>query len=321
MKDQKIPNIFHFINFGPREFNMVHFLSIVSAYDHNRPDKIYLYCDQEQEDNIFWEILKEIITPEKISVKSIKGIPLTSYEYQADVVRLDKLRERGGVYMDMDILSLKPIKRFFNKSVVMGIEKAYDPNENNIHQIDSISNALIMSEPDNDYIKQWYEKIPENLVGKQWAYHAVVLPKKLLEEDSTYDVTLKPTKNFIPFCFRDPYIFQEENKYKKYLLDESYTIHLWENIWKREGHLSIDVEYFNTNDNIFVDLFKKYMDILYQYLELIENIINKCYEEKKYEKVIFHGKMYIDLCNRYKRDIEPNILSYYKFAFDKVNDN
>ena len=192
-----IPNIIHFINIGPREFNLLHFISIYSAYKLNKPDKIYVYCDHKQENNIYYEILKNIVEYEYVQAPTeINGIQLNSYQYKADIIRMNKLIERGGIYMDLDVISLKPLTKFLNYSMVLGSELSLkDPNSTNINDFSSITNAVILTEPDNEFMKEWLRQIPDNIIGKVWAYHAVCLPKKILL-NNMYNVHLEPQKSF-----------------------------------------------------------------------------------------------------------------------------
>lgn len=267
-----IPKIFHFINIGPREFNMMHFLSVYTAIKLNNPDKVFIYVDHEQENNIYWHILKDLgviytfIDPPK----SFNNIPLESYQYKADIIRMEKLLEYGGIYMDLDILSLKGLDEFLDNKVVLGVEKAssqtVDPKA-----IDSITNAIIMAEPNNEFIRKWYEEIGNNLVGKEWAYHAVVLPKDLLIKGS-FDVSIQPLNTFMPFCFRSHYIWGEGGIGDR--LDSSYTIHLWETIWSADYISKLNIRYFK-NDTCFAKLFRPYISIFSDYITVIRTMAQK----------------------------------------------
>ncbi len=323
-----IPNIFHFINIGPREFNIMHFISIMSAYKLNKPDKIYLYCDHDQKNNFYWEILKDILTIEKIKAPKVyKGISLYSYQYQADIIRMEKLIERGGIYMDLDMLSIKSITEFLKHNIVMGVEVCKDPNSINMSDFGTLTNAIILTEPNNKFIKHWFNLISDNLLGKPWAYHAVCLPYKILKEKKDeFDVVLKPTKTLCPFCFRKDYIFNKNTKHLIKNLKDSHTIHLWETIWHSAYISKFSVEYFNTQDNIFVDLFGSYMETLFENIDKLNDIIKNCHQIKNYNKTKTNCKMYISLCKRFDKNVEMDIYYYLVDAnnnlkLDSENEN
>jgi len=286
-----IPNIFHFINVGPREFSLMHFLSIYTAYKLNNPDKIYVYVDHEQKDNIYWDILKDIVEYEFVEAPTIhKGVPIESFQYKADIIRMEKLIERGGIYMDLDVLSLKPLTDLRNHNIVLGSEASDDPNSTNLEDFKSITNAVLMTEPNNDFIKFWYDQIGDNLIGKPWAYHAVCLPKKLLQENS-FDVHLDPSKTFLPFCFRHPYIWNSNMNHRINEFDESYTIHLWETIWWQQYTSKLDVEYLVSNNNIISKLFNQYLDIINENQDKIKTIITNCMENGDMKKLLYYTNM------------------------------
>jgi hypothetical protein len=287
-----IPNIFHFINIGPREFNMMHFLSIYTAYIQNKPDKIYVYVDHEQKNNIYWEILKDIVEYTYITPPThYNNIELNSYHYKADIIRMEKLIEHGGIYMDLDILSLKPLTHLLGHKLVLGSEASDDPNSIKLEEFKSITNAVIMSEPNNPFIKDWYKEIGNNLVGKPWAYHAVCLPKDMLMNNpGKYDVHLEPSKTFMPFCFRYPYIWDDNQISKKDCLEESYTIHLWENIWSRDYISQLSVSYFKNRTNIMTILFRDNMKILSENKNKIQQIISNCVG-KDNDKALYYMNM------------------------------
>lgn len=287
-----IPNIFHFINVGPREFNMLHFLSIYSAFKLNQPEKIYVYVDHKQKNNIYWDILQDIVEYEFINTPTeYNGIPLKYYQYKADIIRMEKLIERGGIYMDLDVLSLKPLTHLLKHNIVLGSEISVDQYSRRLEDFGSITNAVIMTEPNNDFIKFWYKEIGNNLVGKPWAYHAVCLPKKLLLENKNFVVHLEPSKTFMPFCFRNPYVWKDEQKYRIKELDDSYTVHLWETIWTAEFISKLNIQFFNKRDNIITELFGPYIEILKNNTDKLKKLIMNCMEANDANKLVDYTTM------------------------------
>jgi len=294
----------------------------MSAYELNKPDKIYIYITQEQYNDFFWDILKDIPEIEFEYVEErdeYKGAPLASYQYKADVIRMEKLIERGGVYMDLDILSLKPVTNFLTKKLVVGGESQGDTNSNGLDSVGSVANGVLISEPNNPFIMEWLKRIPDNIVGKPWAYHAVNLPKNILAEGN-YDIHLEPTKSFFPFCFRYHYIFRDNMKDKITELMDSYTIHLWETIWHNDYISKFSVKYFSENDNIFTWLFGKYLRILHDNLPKLDNIIERAHTYNWNKLLLKYCDMYIDLCYRYGDKIDSKYPYYKLIASHGLND-
>jgi hypothetical protein len=237
-----IPNIIHFMYFtgpGSREFSFINYLAVRSAFDVQKPDVIYFYYDVEPVNNIHWNNMKQYVTMVKIDkLLEFRGVRIDYPQYQADVVRLQKLLEVGGIYLDTDILTIKPFSNLLEQHCVLGAE-GYRDNVSDLHTCDvlkigSVSNAVIMAEPNSRFIKDWLDRLPEALMTNIWAYHAVVLPYQMYVEDPSY-FNLQKVESFIPFDFRNNYIFEiNGGEIHKDRLRDSYTVHMWETIWQNE---------------------------------------------------------------------------------------
>lgn len=251
-----IPKVIHFIFFGFTKFEYIHYLAIKSAVDVHSDYLIKLHYAKEPTDNILWDEIKNYVEliycepPEEIN-----GVKLESYQYKADVKRLEILLAQGGVYMDIDIISLKPFGDLINNSCVLGVEAAADPDTVDLNQAQSITNAVMLAEPNHQFIKDLLSETAANIQDKPWAYHAVTLPLELLRQRS-YDLKLLPRKSFMPFDFRTNYIFQQDQSKLKNL-EDSYTIHLWETIWKDQLD-QINKQYLKTSTSLFAQLCKSY---------------------------------------------------------------
>jgi mannosyltransferase OCH1-like enzyme len=274
----------------------MHFISIYSAYKLNNPDKIYIYIDRLQENNIFFNILKPIVTYELITPpETYNNIELTTYQYKADIIRMTKLIERGGIYQDLDIMSIKPLTGLLNNNIVLGSELSEDTYEDSIDltKFKSITNAIIMSEPNNKFMIDWYAEMSNHMTDKPWAYHAVCLPKDMLLASNSYQVTLVSANTFMPFCFRKTYVWESDKKHMIDNLDKSLVIHLWDTIW-RDYVNNLSVRYFLQEDNIITMLFKKYMFILKEHTSeinhIILNLINQD-KDKNQDKINYYSDM------------------------------
>ncbi len=267
-----IPNIIHFIHiYKSRSFRLWNYLAVLSAYTHQKPDVIYLYYTVHETDNIWWTAVQELVTLVKIDdVKEYLGVKLDCPQYQADVVRLQKLIEKGGIYLDTDILTLKsydPLRKF---ECVLGGEgykgHVWGLHTADLNKIGSISNAVILVAPNHRFIKRWLEVFPQKFKAKSWAYHAVILPLEMVREDSTW-FHVEPVESFIPFDFRRRYVFEEVTnpKREKHLatLKDSYCFHFWENIWRNDGTLTrITSQYLETSTSVFAAICVQYLYIV-----------------------------------------------------------
>jgi len=122
---RQIPNILHFI-FGLQEttedFWFSFYLSVLSAYIVNKPDAIYFYYHYEPK-GPWWEKLKQIpsLKLQKVDLPTHFGKkPIRQTAHKADKLRLDVLFENGGVYLDIDTISVRPYKSLLSNEVVLG---------------------------------------------------------------------------------------------------------------------------------------------------------------------------------------------------------
>jgi len=174
---QKIPNILHFI-YGFKEqneeFELYKYLSIKSAHDLNKPDKIYFYYYNEPF-GYWWNKIKEYLTLIKvIPPTEIYGNKLYHYAHQADVIRLQKLIEHGGIYLDIDTICLKSFSDLLHYDFVMGRQTNCDNTETY-----GLCNAVVLSAPNSEFAQKWLETYKTfRSTGRDfyWDEHSVLKP-------------------------------------------------------------------------------------------------------------------------------------------------
>ena len=257
-----IPNIIHFVWFtGPRsrEFSFLNYLAIRAARDVQKPDKIYLYYNQEIENNPHWDAIKPYVEMVKMDAPSeIGGVSLNDWpQYQADVVRLQKLYEHGGIYLDTDSIMLKPLNDLMaHKHVqagrVAGISKGVSEGDN-----EYLSGTPILAAKGSEFIKIWLEKMPEALKSNVWAWHCVNLPVEICKESPGL-VHLIEAERFLPFGYENKSVFDPEHAEDIVsLVKDSYCVHMNDSMWADEIK-QITPEYLKNVDNAFTRLFKNY---------------------------------------------------------------
>ena len=108
-----IPPLVHFV-FGlsddpaQREFRFSHFVAVHAAHEHLRPATLLLHCRHEPH-GVWWERARPLLTVRAApAIDSVFGRPLAHAAHRADVLRLRLLIEHGGVYLDMDVVVVRP---------------------------------------------------------------------------------------------------------------------------------------------------------------------------------------------------------------------
>lgn len=144
------------------------------------------------------------------------------WAFVSDYVRLDVIRNMGGVYLDVDMELVKDISSLLKDSAFMGFEDK-----------EHINNAIIGAIPHHRFIERaikWYEgnhpRTPTPIVMTS-LFESCIFPKQLKEVEQYIDeVKIYPHITFYPFT-------KETIKDYKYesLTNQTYAIHFWDYSW------------------------------------------------------------------------------------------
>jgi mannosyltransferase OCH1-like enzyme len=177
---------------------------------------------------ILWDenkILKTGLINEKQFIKS------KSFGVKSDIARYEILYKFGGIYVDTDFEALKPIDRkFLSRSFIAGQLYDYKPQ---------INNALIMSEPKCNLLKEVIENIPDytkEMTGVEVLNYsgANYLSKIIFKNRNLADIVILPSQYFYPWPN-----FMSETKNSPYSWETETTIaiHHWEASWMKKSFL------------------------------------------------------------------------------------
>ena len=270
-----VPNILHFIfgmapDFGGKPFSLVHYLSVRSAVSLNKPEAAYFHYEYEPAGE-WWERAKPFLRLNKISApERIAGNELRHVAHKADVVRLRMLNEIGGIYLDLDTISVKPFTELRNAPFLIGQELRVPYVPKNFRQkvkyairkragmikttsgsSTGLCNAVLFSEAGSEFVNLWldsYSSFRSKGRDKFWNEHSVKIPEKLA---AAHPGLLRIEG---PYSFHYPLydapglraMFEEVNEYP-----QAYLHHLWESFsWEKylkelspEKMLQIDTTY------------------------------------------------------------------------------
>ncbi len=245
-----IPNIIHFIfglapDFGGRPFSFFHYIAIKSAYEVNRPDKIFFVCAFEPQTEWFekskpyFEIVK-VVPPSEIF-----GNKLYHYAHQADVLRLQRLLEYGGIYLDLDTICVRPFAPLLDHDFVIAEEYFFWPNETTgimERHLKGLCNAVMLSKPNAPFVRRWFETYKNfRSKGKDeyWAEQSVVIPGKL---SKVYKEELFIAEEE---AFLSPSYDEEglRNMFERNeVFPKAFVHHLWENVaWEYLSKISYEL--------------------------------------------------------------------------------
>jgi len=282
-----IPNIFHFV-YGfkeqTEEFDLYKYIAIESAYQVNKPEKIYFYYWYEPFGQ-WWDKIKPRLTLVKTQIPTeVFGNPIKHYAHAADIVRLQKLNEFGGIYLDIDTICLKPFTDLLNNDFVMGIQ-----GDNW-----GLCNATMLAKPNSAFGLTWMDEYKTfRSLGRDehWDEHSVRLPLKLSKTHPILITILDSRKLFYPLWGSiSDILFNEEINLSEYtgLIKNSYSIHLWDTF--NHNYLkTLTSEKILTENTVYNIIARKFLkntisivmltynrvgltiDCLYSYLKCLDN--------------------------------------------------
>ncbi|XP_029639730.2 uncharacterized protein LOC115214836 [Octopus sinensis] len=224
-------NVFYII-YGAYNFT---FLNYMSAFSIRRviPDaNIYVIGDQSPI-GFWWRKLLEDVRgvkivyrtrPQRIFNQTIKIKP-----HATDVIRLQILILSGGIYLDPDILFLRPIDHFRQPVLTMGL----------IDPATGIGNGLIFAKIHSKFLEYWYESY-RNFNSSIWGVHSMAIPLKL---SKIYSHLIKVDKGHI----YHPNWFELEKLFLKVVpWDKNVAVHMWTHHQYRLPQSLKDTDTLNT---------------------------------------------------------------------------
>lgn len=275
-----VPNIIHFIfglskDFGGKPFSFSHYMAIKSAMIVNNPSDIIFHYQYEPTGE-YWDLIRNQVTLNKIEAPTeIHGNQLLHVAHKADIIRLNALYSTGGVYLDIDTISIKPLDEFRKFSFAIGQEveppieytrmqkvkkmikhRTFRPFKVNVA---GLCNAVMLAERGAPFIEHWldsYKSFRSKGHDQYWGEHSVLVPYRLSKEYPEL------VKKISPFAFHYPIhdaaglklLFEKKASFPK-----AYVHHLWESAsWdKYLQHLNFDV--VNKYDTTYNLLARKYI--------------------------------------------------------------
>lgn len=268
-----IPNILHFVfgmapDFGGKPFSLVHYLAIKSAVELNKPQAAYFHYQYEPQGE-WWEKAKPLLQLQHITAPgTIHGNKLYHVAHKADVVRLQALKETGGIYMDLDTISIKPLTDLLNHSFAIGqeLKPAYVPknwrqrfkhqlrslfNNKKENETNGLCNAVLLSEKNSPFINYWldeYKSFRSEGRDKYWNEHSVLVPLALAEKYPQHIIKLSP------YAFHYP-LYDEAGLRSMFeevvSFPDAYLHHLWESFAWDKYMSKLTPEDISTKDTTY----------------------------------------------------------------------
>lgn len=187
-----IPPILHFTVFKPDSAAELRipfeaFLSVYSAYLSVSPSAIYIHTDYSAADvahavkhGSLWTrklftAFPGVVQPSyvKVPTHAASGTAITRLEHKSDFVRHEQLARHGGVYLDWDVLTLKPLAPLLRSGFKAVVGKQWDRLEND-EVVYNVNSGIVLATRDSALVRLMNQEAPRVYDGR-WITHAVHL--------------------------------------------------------------------------------------------------------------------------------------------------
>ncbi|KAK5800831.1 hypothetical protein VI817_003043 [Penicillium citrinum] len=227
-----IPKIVHFIWLDNPELNFMTYLTIRSAIVSIRPERINLHYTSLNETNPWFLELRDhlYLVPHDLEKEYPKQLEEKwGTKRISDILRLDTIDKEGGIYLDMDVIALRPFDNLLNSKTdaVLGHQGA-DRN--------AVSNAIIVGRRGSKFIKRWRASYG-NFSSNEEDYYAIVLPKKLSLDHPSDICVLSPVAFFWP-TWTERHIKYMHQRLSKPEAKEFAKVVMWHNGRLRQNQLA-----------------------------------------------------------------------------------
>ncbi|EFP80669.2 uncharacterized protein PGTG_06625 [Puccinia graminis f. sp. tritici CRL 75-36-700-3] len=246
----KIPSIVHYVfgmapDFGGKvvlnlistPFGFIHYASIQSAVQILRPKEIHFHYHYEPT-GWWFERAQEIdgfkLVKER-DVSEIYGRPVKHFAHKADIIRLEALRDYGGIYLDLDVFVVRNFDSLLNLEVVLGQEArprptfSRRPGSESVDEPVGLCNAIILAKPFAPFITRWLSSY-RSFNHHRWADHSSVIPWALAQAHPDELTVLGPRAFFYPLWHEDDLWLVHKTTDWDFDRSEQFAYHAWSSI-------------------------------------------------------------------------------------------
>jgi len=141
------------------------------------------------------------------------GVPLSKREHKADKMRMEALIILGGIYLDLDAVTLKSFNPLRNYSFTIGRETG-----------SGLCNGIMVSEANAPFLLMWHIAYV-TFYANQWAQHSVILPNTLEQYWRAYAHVEEDTMDRPNWTGGElPWIY---GQHRVWNWKKNYCVHLW----------------------------------------------------------------------------------------------
>ncbi len=134
-------------DFGGRPFSFCHYLAVRSAWEGLQPRQMVMHYVHEPS-GLWWDLARSMLVLHKLpTIEGIHGFPVDHPAHRADIVRLVALLVMGGVYLDTDVLVLRPFDSIAHPGFAAALEVTA------AGEVIGLSNAILLAQPSSRFAR------------------------------------------------------------------------------------------------------------------------------------------------------------------------
>jgi len=224
-------------DFGGKPFGFIHYASIQSAVQILRPKEIQFHY-HHRPTGWWFERAQEIdgfkLVKER-DVTEIYGRAVKHFAHKADIIRLEALRDYGGIYLDLDVFVVRNFDSLLNLDVVLGQEArprptfSRRPGSESVDEPVGLCNAIILAKPFAPFITRWLSSY-RSFNHHRWADHSSVIPWALAQAHPDELTVLGPRAFFYPLWHEDDLWLVHRTTDWDFDRSEQFAYHAWSSI-------------------------------------------------------------------------------------------
>ena len=194
-------------------FTWVAYVAVLSAHRAHRPEVVFLHHRYPPKGR-WWQLLKaqpwvRIVRHGDETARTADGRCIAHYAHRADLLRLEVLRRHGGLYLDADVVSVRPLPQHAADAAFVIGEQLSQPwgwrKREGVTRY-GLCNAIMWATPDSAFLALLIDSYSSfRSLGRddKWDEHSVRLPAELLEQCPDRSVSILPNDAFFQYLWDD----------------------------------------------------------------------------------------------------------------------
>ena len=206
-------------------FGIVEWLAIMSAIKFLKPADVTVFSAGVVQ-GCWWRRIRSFIThkliPEHAWVTELNGKKVKELAHKSDFLRMELLYRQGGIYMDTDIIVLKPFDSLLNNQIVLAEEAKGVPN------------VAVMLARNRSCFMCDFMKLACHRFDGSWAAHSVFTLVQMYRSNWKHyngAVLLQQREGFYAFHWSELHeLYEVDMKDISLNVSQAYAIHLYNHI-------------------------------------------------------------------------------------------